>query len=242
MSDRVAWVTGGSRGIGRAIVETLASGGWRVAFTYRVKEAAAREVEAATDGRARAFPLDLRDASRPLALVREVEAALGPLHALVNNAGERRPALLAFTSDGDWQDVVDANLGGAFRCCRAVVPGMVSRRTGAIVNVASLAATSGVAGEAAYAASKAGLLAMTRVLAREIGRKGVRVNAVVPGWVETDMSAATPKEAADALRAREILPGAATPASVASVVAFLLSDAARAITGQAIVVDAGTSA
>ena len=237
----VALVTGGGRGIGRAIVEALLADGWRVALTWRAEEAAARAVEAAAGGRARAFPLDLADRRRPEALVDEVEAALGPLAGLVNNAGLLRESLLALTSDADWEAVLDANLGGAFRCCRAALRGMVARRRGAIVNVASLSALRGVAGQAAYAAAKAGLLGMTRSLAREVGRRGIRVNAVVPGFVATAMTADVPAEKARALRAMECLPRGVEAADVAAAVAFLLSDRAAAITGQALVVDAGAS-
>ena len=232
-------VTGGSRGIGRAVVEALTAGGAAVAFTYRSDATAARAVEAATG--ARAFPLDLADRRRPDDLVAEVEAALGPLTGLVNNAAVRHQALLALTSDADWDRVIDADLGGVFRCCRAALRGMVHRRRGSIVNVASLAALHAVAGEAAYAAAKAGVLALTRTLAREVGKKGVRVNAVVPGFVATEMTAGLGADAVARLRGSECLPGGVEPAAVAAAVAFLLSDGARAITGQAVVVDAGAS-
>lgn len=237
-------MTGGSRGIGRAVVEALlaADAEARVAFTWRSEEAAARELEAASGGRARAYPFDLADRRRPEDLVGEVEADLGELGGLVNNAGLRREAIVAMTSDADWDAVVDANLGGAFRCCRAVLRGMVARRSGAIVNVASLSALHGVAGQGAYAAAKAGLLGMTRVLAREVGRRGVRVNAVVPGFVATGMTADLPAAKVAALTAGQCLPGGVTAADVAAAVVFLLSDGAAAITGQALVVDAGASA
>jgi 3-oxoacyl-[acyl-carrier protein] reductase len=242
-------VTGGSRGIGRAVVEALAAapaagGGAEttVAFTWCSREAAAREVEAATAGRARAFHLDLRDRARPDDLISEVEAALGPLEGLVNNAGERREALLAMMSDDDWEAVLDVNLGGLFRCCRAALRGMLVRRRGAIVNVASLSALRGVAGQTAYAASKAGILGLTRALAREVGKRQVRVNAVVPGFVSTDLTAGVPAAAAAALRAGECLPGGISAGAVAEAVLFLLSDRAAAITGQTLVVDAGASA
>jgi 3-oxoacyl-[acyl-carrier protein] reductase len=239
MRPGVALVTGGSRGIGRAVVAALAADGWSVAFTYQSALAAAREVEAASDGRARAFMLDLADRARPDALVREVEAALGPVAALVNNAGLRHESLLAMTPDHDWDRAIDLNLGGAFRCCRAVLPGMVSRRAGAIVNVASLAAVSGVSGLTAYAAAKAGLLGLTRSLAREMGRRRIRVNAVIPGFVATDMTTSLLDAQVDALRAHECLPDGTSAADVADVVAFLLSNRAGAVTGQAIHVDAG---
>ena len=240
-------VTGGSRGIGRAIVEALVAEnrtaeGRPVAFTWNSGEAAAREVEEASGGAARAVRLDLLDRNRPDDLVAEVEEALGPIAGLVNNAGIRRESLLALTSDADWDAVVDTNLGGLFRCCRAVLRGMMVRRRGAIVNVASLSALHGVAGQSAYAASKAGLLGLTRSLAREVGKRGVRVNAVVPGFVPTDLTADVPQAAVDALRAGECLPGGVRVESVAGAVLFLLSDRAVSITGQSIVVDAGASA
>jgi 3-oxoacyl-[acyl-carrier protein] reductase len=241
-------VTGGSRGIGRAVVEALAAaprGGGpesAVAFTWRSREEAARQVEAATGGRARAFQLDLRDRARPDELIAEVEEACGPLVGLVNNAGERREALLAMMSDEDWEAVLDVNLGGLFRCCRAALRGMLVRRRGAIVNIASLSALHGVAGQAAYAASKAGILGLTRALAREVGKRQVRVNAVVPGFVPTDLTAGVPAAAAAALRGGECLPGGTSAGAVAEAVLFLLSDRAAAITGQTLVVDAGASA
>lgn len=237
-------VTGGTRGIGRAIVEALLAEPTvaRVAFTWRSEESAAREIEESSGGRARAFHLDLLDRARPDDVVAEAEEALGPIEGLVNNAGVRRESLLALTSDEDWDAVLDTNLGGLFRCCRAVLRGMMVRRRGAIVNVASLSAFHGVAGQAAYAASKAGILGLTRSLAREVGKRGVRVNAVVPGFVATDLTASLPQPAIDFLRAGECLPGGTSAGSVAHAVLFLLSDRAAAITGQTLVVDAGASA
>jgi 3-oxoacyl-[acyl-carrier protein] reductase len=235
-------VTGGTRGIGRAIVEALVAEGRTVAFTFSSSEALARQVEEPLEGRARAYPLDLRDRARPDDLVAEVEEGQGPVEGLVNNAGIRRESLLALTSDDDWDAVLDTNLGGLFRCCRAVLRGMMVRRRGAIVNVASLSALHGVAGQAAYAASKAGILGLTRSLAREVGKRGVRVNAVVPGFVATDLTAGVPEAAIANLRAGECLPGGTGPGAVADAVLFLLSERAAAMTGQTLVVDAGASA
>ena len=164
------------------------------------------------------------------------------MSGLVNNAGIQRTELLALTSDASWDEISDVNLGGAFRVTREVLRSMVPRRRGSIVNMASLSALHGLAGHAAYAASKAGLLAMTRCLAREMGGRGIRVNAVVPGFVATEMTKDLPSEVVSRLRSGECLPDGVTASAVAEVVAFLLSEAAAAITGQALPVDAGTSA
>ena len=142
-------MTGGARGIGRAVVRRLVAEGAAVAFTWRRDPAAARALEDELGGAASGFPLDLADPERPSSLVREVEAAMGPLRGLVNSAGALEEALLPMTSDAQWAAVVEVNLGGAFRLCRAVVPGMVARRAGAIVNVASLSALHGLPGQAA---------------------------------------------------------------------------------------------
>ena len=239
-------VTGGGRGLGRAIVTALAAAGRPVALTYKSDEAAARDLAArlsAEHGVAvEAFSFDLSDRERPDELIAAAEGAVGPLGGLVNNAGIRRESLLALTADEDWDAVLDQNLSGAFRLCRAALRGFVSRRGGAIVNVSSLSALHGVAGQAAYAATKAGLLAMTRVLAREVGKRNVRVNAVIPGFVPTDLTADLSPEQVERLRAGECLPGGVRAESVAAAVTFLLSGGASSITGQTLVVDAGAAA
>ena len=239
---RVALVTGGSRGIGRAIVRALAGEGWTVAFTWREREEEARRLAGELGDAARPFRLELRDRGRPGTLVVEVEEQIGPIAALVNNAGVRRDGLLAALPDDAWDEMLDANLGGVFRCCRAVIPLMLRRRAGSIVNVSSVTAVHGLAGQTAYGAAKAGLLGLTRCLAREVGSRGIRVNAVIPGFVPTDMVADVPPESARALRSAEVLPGGVTAASVADAVAFLLSDRAASITGQTLVIDAGLTA
>lgn len=239
---RVALVTGGSRGIGRAIVRTLVGQGWTVAFTWREREDEARRLAEELGGAVRPFRFDLRDRARPGNLVVEVEEQVGPLAGLVNNAGVRRDGLLAALPDAAWDEVIDANLGGVFRCCRAAIPRMMSRRAGSIVNVSSLTAVHGLAGQAAYGAAKAGIIGLTRSLAREVGSRGLRVNTVVPGFVPTDMVADVTPEMVKALRSSEALPGGVTAASVAGAVAFLLSDRSASITGQSIVIDAGMTA
>ena len=238
----IALVTGGSRGIGRAIVEALLAAGWTVAFTYRSEEGAAREIESASSKRARAWQLDLLDRNAPGAIVEDVEKSIGPIDALVNNAAVRRESLLAMTSDREWNDVLEINIGGTFRCCRAVLPQMIHRRRGSIVNVSSLSAISGVAGQTAYAASKSALLGLTRSLAREVGKRGIRVNAVLPGFVRTDMTESLPESVVSALRVDECLPAGTSAADVAHLVTFLVSDRSAAITGQALIIDAGSSA
>ncbi len=240
--DPITLVTGGSRGIGRAIVEELLTDGKSVALTFRSHSQSARDLEQSFGDGVRAFQFDLADRERPLTLVREIEADMGPIDALVNNAGIERSELTAMMSDTSWDEVLDVNLGGAFRLSREVVRSMVTRRRGAIVNISSLSALSGVAGHSAYAASKAGLVAMTRCLAREMGRRNIRVNAVVPGFVATDMTSNLTKDAVDRLRSHECLPRDVTALDVARVVTFLLSERAAGITGQALPVDGGTSA
>lgn len=238
----VVLVTGGSRGIGRAVVEALVEEGFQVAFTWRTGEAEAREMERALGEKVRAFHLDLANRQRPADLVDEVEAELGPLIGLVNNAGMQRSGLLAMTSDASWDEILDINLGGAFRCCRAAVKVMVRRRRGSIVNLSSLSAQRGVAGLSSYAASKAGLLAMTRCLAREMGGRSIRVNAVVPGFVPTELTESLPERAVTGLRSTECLADGTDTAAVANAVVFLLSEKSAAVTGQTLVVDAGASA
>ena len=236
---RVALVTGGSRGIGRAVASTLAEQGWTVAFTWREREEEARRVAEELGDRGRPFRFDLRDRARAGDLVREVEEQVGPIAGLVNNAGVRRDGLLATLADDAWDDLIDANLGGVFRCCRAAVPRMLHRRQGSIVNVSSMTAVHGLGGQAAYGAAKAGILGLTRSLAREVGSRGVRVNAVIPGFVPTEMVADVPPDRVKALRSAEALPAGVTTTGVAGAIAFLLSDAAASITGQTLVVDAG---
>ena len=238
----IALITGASGGLGAAVARRLAADGYGLALTYRSSREAAERLKEELEGvPVELFELDAGDRGRPKPLVREVEERLGDLSVLVNNLGFHEGRLLALTSDDLWDRTLDVNLGAAFRLCRSVVPGMVRRRGGAIVNISSLSALRGVAGESAYGAAKAGLLSLTRALAREVGKRGVRVNAVVPGFVPTAMTSDLDEEQIAALRSGECLPGPTTADDVAGAVAFLISEDARAVTGQCLAVDSGVS-
>jgi 3-oxoacyl-[acyl-carrier protein] reductase len=242
-SERTFLVTGGSQGIGRAVVERLVAAGRRVAFTYNSDRAAALELVETSNGLAHAYQFSLSDRPSALTLIREVEQNVGRLFGLVNNAAVVRSELMAMMSDDSWDTIIDTNLGGTFRVTREALRAIVPHRWGgSIVNVASLSAVDGVAGQTAYAASKAGILAMTRCLSREMGRRKIRVNAVVPGFVETKMTNDVGEAAVRKLRERESLPHGVSTSGVSAAVVFLLSDDAGDVTGQALHVDAGASA
>jgi 3-oxoacyl-[acyl-carrier protein] reductase len=238
LTGRTALVTGSTRGIGRAIAETLAGAGARVAVVGRDQSRAA-EVASAVGGGAEGFACDVSDPASVVALVEGVERSFGQVDILVNNAGLTRDNILFRIKDDDWDAVIDANLRGAFVAIRAASRGMIKRRWGRIVNIASVVGLTGNKGQANYAASKAGLIGLTKSVAKELGSRNILVNAIAPGYIETDMTAAMTPEARTALSGMIPLERLGKPADVAAAVAFLASEHASYITGQVLVVDGG---
>ena len=238
LSTRVALVTGSTRGIGRAIAATLGECGARVAVVGRDKDKA--DVVAQELGReARGFACDVADSTAVTQLIADVEAVFGSLDILVNNAGIARDNVVMRIKDEDWNAVLDANLRGPFAAIRAASRGMMKRRWGRIVNITSVVGLVGNKGQANYAASKAGLIGLTKSVAKELASRNILVNAIAPGFIETEMTGAMTAEARSALTGAIPLERLGTPADVAAVVAFLASDHAAYITGQVIVVDGG---
>ncbi len=242
--DRTVLITGASRGLGRVLAHAFGSGGDFVAVGYRTHEQDARAVveelrTAGGDGMAVGF--DLRDATTLGAAVREVEERRGGIDVLVNNAAVTHHGAFALDQAAPWEEVIATNLVGVAACTRAVVRGMLGRRAGAIINVASIAALRALQGHSSYAAAKAGVLGLTRTLAMELAPRGIRVNAVVPGLLDLGMGERVPRAMRQQLRDRIPLGREGTGDEVAAAALFLASSAARYIVGQALVVDGGLS-
>jgi 3-oxoacyl-[acyl-carrier protein] reductase len=241
LADRVALVTGGARGIGRAIALRLAADGAKVGIIDMADSGAetATEVEKASGRATTFFKADISKEAEAKAAVAAVEAALGPVDILINNAGITRDGLMLVMDEGDWDAVLTVNLKGAFVMTKAVLRGMIKRRSGSIVSISSVVGRRGNAGQVNYSAAKAGLIGLTKSLAKEVGSRNVRVNAVAPGYIETEMTAALGEAARNALISQIPLGRIGSPEGVADAVAFLAGDSASFITGAVLAIDGG---
>ena len=242
MAGRVALVTGGSRGIGRAIAERLAADGCRVAVNYHTRRDAADEVVAgirSRGGEAVAVGGDVGDGDAVVAMFAAVEAAFGPVEILVNNAGITADDLLLRMKPEAWEAVIRTNLDSAYLCTRAALRGMLKAKWGRVISITSVAGISGNPGQANYAAAKAGLIGLTKSVAKEVGSRGITVNAVAPGFVATEMTEALGDSVREAALPAIALGRFGTPPEIAAAVGYLASDDAAYVTGHVLVVDGG---
>ena len=237
--NKVAIVTGGTRGIGEAIVKTFVKDGYRVAFTYLSSDKLASKIEKETKKRAIGFNVDVSDLVAMKLFVKDVQKKFNRLDVLVNNAGIIKDKPLLIMEKGEWDSVIDTNLSGVFNTTRACAFTFMKQKSGNIVNVSSLSAVYGIAGQTNYAASKAGVIGLTKSFAREAGPYNVRINSVVPGFIETDMTKKIGKQVREDLLKLTPLKRFGLPREVAELVLFLASDKSGFITGQTFVIDGG---
>lgn len=242
LTDRIAMVTGGSRGIGQGISVSLAKAGADVAVLFagnqKAAEETAKQIEE-TGRRALLIQADVSDANQVDAAVKQVLGQFGRIDILVNNAGITRDNLMLRMKEADWDQVVDTNLKGVFLCTKAVTRPMLKQRFGRIINISSVVGLAGNPGQANYVAAKAGVLGLTKSTAKELASRGITVNAVAPGFIETDMTAALDEDLQQEMQKQIPLARLGTPDDVAAAVRFLASEDAAYITGQTLNVDGG---